>query len=179
MVSPTHVFWLFGLSGSGKSTLAVALVERLRRQGHPLLVLDGDVLRAGLCQGLGFSDADRRENLRRAAEVSKLGLVSGLSVVASFITPLESHRRVVTDIIGRSQVSLIYLDAPLPVCQRRDVKGLYTRAEKGLVAQMTGISSGFERPTDLDLLIDTAAESIESSATRLGDFAFARLHPAR
>jgi adenylyl-sulfate kinase len=179
MATSAHVFWLFGLSGSGKSTLAEALADSLRRKGHPTLMLDGDVLRAGLCLGLGFSDAERRENLRRAAEVAKLGLASGLTVVASFITPLETHRRVVTEVIGRPQISLIHLDAPLAVCQRRDVKGLYSRADKGLVANMTGLTSGFERPTDLDLQIDTAAEPVETSTARLRDFARALLRANR
>lgn len=170
-----HVFWLFGLSGAGKSTLADKLAEELRRQGRAVLALDGDILRAGLCHGLGFSDADRLENLRRAAEVAKLGAASGLCVVASFITPREAYRRAVMDILGRPNLSLVYIDAPLSVCQSRDVKGLYARAHKGQIVQMTGISSAFESPVASDLRIDTVEESIEASAARLGAFALARL----
>jgi len=175
MGAPGHVFWLFGLSGAGKSTLADQLADQLRRAGMAPLVLDGDILRAGLCRGLGFSDAERAENLRRAAEVARLGVASGLPVVASFITPREAHRQAVAGIIGRPQVSLIHLNAPLAVCRSRDVKGLYARAQQGLVPQMTGISSDFESPADFDLRIDTSAESIATSAARLGEFARARL----
>ncbi len=173
-----HVFWIFGLSGAGKSTLADQLAAKLRRDGAAPLVLDGDILRAGLCRGLGFSDPDRAENLRRAAEVARLGVASGLPVVASFITPLEANRRAVVEIIGRARISLIHLNAPLAVCRSRDVKGLYARAQQGLVPQMTGVSSGFETPTDFDLQIDTSAESIAASAARLGEFAHARLRTA-
>ena len=179
MSSPGHVFWLFGLSGAGKSTLAGELAAQLHRSVGAPLVLDGDALRAGLCHGLGFSDNERAENLRRAAEVARLGLASGLPVVASFITPLESHRRLVAGIIGRPQVSFIYLDAPLAVCQTRDVKGLYARAKQGQVAQMTGVSSGFEPPADCDLRIDTATEGVAASAGRLEAFARTRLPAAR
>src|SRR5260221_2821269 len=105
------IFWLFGLSGAGKSTLADALVRDLRGRGWPVLALDGDELRAGLCQGLGFTDADRAENLRRAAEVARLGTVSGLCVVASFINPLESHRQLVAKILRDENLSLVLLDA--------------------------------------------------------------------
>lgn len=174
-----HVFWLFGLSGAGKSTLAEKLAAKLREAGRTPLLLDGDTLRAGLCHGLGFSDAERMENLRRAAEVAKLGTTSGLSVVASFITPLEIHRQAVAGIIGRPHLSLIHIDAPLSVCQMRDVKGLYAGAQKGQIAQMTGISSTFETPSAPDLRIDTSVETIESSAARLAEFAVNRLRAAR
>jgi len=179
MPAPGHVFWLFGLSGAGKSTLAEKLAVQLRERGSVPLLLDGDALRAGLCHGLGFSDAERLENLRRAAEVARIGTASGLCVVASFITPLEVHRQAVARIVGRQHLSLIHLSAPLSVCQTRDAKGLYARAKQGLVAQMTGISSLFEEPGEVDLKIDTAAESIDASATRLGRFALARLRPNR
>ncbi|WP_438479465.1 adenylyl-sulfate kinase [Oleiharenicola lentus] len=172
-----HVFWLFGLSGSGKSTLAEHLTTQLRAKSGTPLILDGDALRAGLCRGLGFSDAERSENLRRAAEVAKLGASAGLPVVASFITPLEAHRQLVAEIIGAAHLSLIHLTASLTVCQSRDVKGLYSRAQKGLVTQMTGITSNFELPSHVDLQIDTATESIEASASKLGAFALSRLSP--
>lgn len=170
-----HVFWLFGLSGAGKSTLATILVSRLRVEGRAVLALDGDELRAGLCQGLGFSDTDRAENLRRAAEAAKLGLRSGLCVVASFITPLEAHRQLVTRIIGSEQLSLIHISAPLDVCRKRDVKGLYAGAQSGKVAQMTGVSSGFEAPAATALTLATAEASIEACSAQLVDFVHARL----
>lgn len=172
-----HVFWVFGLSGAGKSTMAAALLGSLRGKFLPVLELDGDVLRGGLCRGLGFSDADRMENLRRAAEVARLGSDSGLCVVASFITPLESHRQLVREIIGPERVSLIFADAPLEVCRQRDVKGLYAKARAGQVDRMTGISSTFEKPARADLILNTAARPPADSARELIGFAGIRLGP--
>lgn len=169
------IFWLFGLSGAGKSTLANALVRDLRARGWPVLALDGDELRAGLCAGLGFSDADRAENLRRAAEVARLGTVSGLCVVASFITPLESHRQLVAKILRDENLSLVLLDAPLDVCRQRDVKGLYAQAHLGKVPKMTGLSSSFETSGVAALVIHTADETPAASSARLLEFALARL----
>ncbi len=174
-----HIFWLFGLSGAGKSTLATALVDALRARGTAVLALDGDALRAGLCRGLGYSDADRAENLRRAAEAAKLGTASGLCVVASFITPLASHRRLVREILGGQDLSLVHVSAPLEVCRARDTKGLYARASAGQVAQMTGLSSAFEAPSHPDLVITTATADIAACSARLLAFALARLAPAR
>jgi adenylyl-sulfate kinase len=174
-----HVFWLFGLSGAGKSTLAELLANQLREKDIAVLILDGDTLRAGLCRGLGFSDSDRAENLRRAAEAAKLGTASGLCVVASFITPLESHRRLITEILGRRNLSLVHVSAPLEVCQSRDTKGLYARAQTGQVAQMTGLSSAFEPPASTDLVIPTASEDITACSAQLLSFALARLDPPR
>jgi adenylylsulfate kinase len=165
------IFWLFGLSGAGKSTLATALIADLRSRGVPVLALDGDELRSGLCDGLGFSDAGREENLRRAAEVAKLGSLSGLCVVASFITPLESHRRLVTGILRPLNLALIHVDAPFEVCRERDTKGLYAQARQGKVAQMTGVSSSFEPPAAADLVIHTAKESPAASSACLLEFA--------
>ena len=170
-----HVFWLCGLSGAGKSTLAAALAAGLRQDGGAVLALDGDDLRAGLCRGLGFSAADRAENLRRAAEVARLAADSGLCTVASFITPLHANRQMVDGILGAARWSLVYLDAPLAVCRQRDVKGLYARAAQGGVAEMTGLASPFEPPTAAALVIPTAAESPADSAARLLQFARTRL----
>ena len=170
-----HVFWLFGLSGAGKSTLATRLGDSLRDDGNPVLMLDGDALRAGLCAGLGFSDAGRAENLRRAAETAKLALQSQLCVVASFITPLAANRALVRSVVPHSSLSFIYLNAPLEVCVARDVKGLYARANAGGVKHMTGISSGFEPPAAADLVLDTSRDSVDASAARLLDFARDRL----
>ncbi len=172
-----HVFWLFGLSGAGKSTLAGHLIKNLRGRGLGVLALDGDELRAGLCQGLGFSDSDRAENLRRAAEAARLGLASHLCVVASFITPLENHRRLVAGILD-PHLSLIHVDAPLPVCRRRDVKGLYANANVGKVPLMTGISSGFETAQRADLVLPTDQLDVETCNVRLVQFALSRLAPS-
>lgn len=170
-----HVFWLFGLSGAGKSTLATQLTAQLRKRGVPVLALDGDAVRSGLCQGLGFSDTDRSENLRRSAESAALALASDLCVVASFITPLETHRQLVTGIIGASRLSLVLLDAPLDTCRARDVKGLYAGATAGKVAQMTGLTSRFDKPASFALAIDTATQSAATSAAQLLEYAFQRL----
>lgn len=175
LVTPGHVFWIFGLSGAGKSTVADALAKDLRQRHLPVLTLDGDVLRNGLCHGLGFSDTDRAENLRRAAEVARLGATSGLCVVASFITPLEAHRTLVRKIVGVEQLSLVWIDAPLEVCRQRDVKGLYAKAQAGQIQQMTGIGSVFEKPSLTDLILSTAVDPPEVSATMLIDFARHRL----
>lgn len=169
--SAARVFWLCGLSGAGKSTLANALAEGLRARGVPVLTIDGDVLRTGLCRGLGFSDSDRGENLRRAAEVANLGVDSGLCVVASFITPLEAHRRIVKDTLGSRAFSLIYANAPLTVCRERDVKGLYTRAKAGQISSMTGLTSAFEAPAHTDLTIETSTETVADSVAKLLRFA--------
>jgi len=165
-----HVFWIFGLSGAGKSTLADILVENLRRTGITPLALDGDILRSGLCRGVGFSEADRTENLRRAAEVARLGANSGLCVVASFITPLADHRRQVCDIVGANRVSLILADSPLAVCSQRDTKGLYAQANAGQMTNLTGISAKFEVPTVADLTVRTFGISAAESGVLLVDF---------
>ncbi len=173
-----HVFWLCGLSGAGKSTLATALITALRTRGTPVLALDGDALRTGLCAGLGFSAADRAENLRRAAQAARLAAESGLCAVASFITPLAANREMIGGILGRGGWSLVFVDAPLAVCQQRDVKGLYSRASQGNVPQMTGMTSPFEPPTAADLVLHSAVESPEASSAKLLAFALARLPQA-
>ncbi len=168
-----RVFWLCGLSGAGKSTLATALAADLRAAGRPVLALDGDRLRAGLCAGLGFSDAERAENLRRAAETARLATESGLDVVAAFITPRAVHRALVAGLVGADRFHLVHVAAPLDVCRARDVKGLYARATAGAVAQFTGVSSEFEPPTAAGLTLATAAEPVAASAARLRAYALA------
>ena len=170
-VHPAHVFWLFGLSGAGKSTLAALLAEELKARGTAVLSLDGDVMRGGLCHGLGYSDADRAENLRRSAEVARIALMSNLCVIAAFITPLEAHRELIAGLIGPSRISPVLIDASLDVCRARDVKGLYAGASTGRIAQMTGISSGFEAPARADLIVHTDREDVEVSAGHLNKFA--------
>jgi adenylyl-sulfate kinase len=170
-----HVFWLFGLSGAGKSTLSQTLCSTLREQSFPVLALDGDRLRRGICSGLGFSAEDRRENLRRAAEVARLAIDSHLCVVASFITPLESHRQLVRDIIGAGNLSLIHISASVEVCAQRDVKGLYAGARTGAVNRLTGVSDPFEAPARVDFTVETGEETPAISASRLAAFALGRL----
>ncbi len=154
------VVWFYGLSGSGKSTLAVALERRLFADGFTTHLLDGDNIRTGLNRGLGFSDEDRAENLRRVAEVAKLFAQAGLVVLCSFITPRRENRSRVRDIVGANDFVEIYVKASFDTCARRDPKGLYAKAAAGGVGQFTGRDSAFEPPhpvSDSHLVIDTEA----------------------
>lgn len=164
------VVWLCGLSGSGKSTLATALEKRLYAEKRLVYVLDGDNIRTGLNAGLGFSDEDRRENIRRIAEVSKLFVDAGVISINSFITPNADLRAMAREIIGKENIVEVYVKASFETCMKRDVKGLYAKAEKGLVPQFTGKDSGFEEPTDSDLVIDTEKQTVEESLDELHRF---------
>ncbi len=166
----SKVVWMCGLSGSGKSTLATALEKRLFAQGRLVYVLDGDNIRTGLNAGLSFSDEDRKENIRRVAEVSKLFVDAGVVAINSFITPSESLRAMAREIIGKENLLEIYVKASFETCMKRDVKGLYAKADQGLVPQMTGRDSGFDEPVDSDLVIDTEAQSIDESIDSLFNF---------
>lgn len=168
-----HVFWMYGLSGSGKSTLANALERTLVDAGFQTKILDGDNIRSGLNSDLGFSDADRKENIRRIAEVARLFLDSGMIVFTSFITPLRSLRSDATSIVGASDMTPIYVKASFETCANRDVKGLYAMAAKGGVKHFTGKDSSFEEPSknDPDWIISTdeqsEAESIDTLYQRI------------
>ncbi|MBA3849085.1 MAG: adenylyl-sulfate kinase [Opitutus sp.] len=175
MAGHAQVFWLFGLSGAGKSTLACGLAAALRAEGRAVLALDGDRLREGLCAGLGYSDAARAENLRRAAEVARLATESGLTVVAAFITPREENRATISRIIGPDRLRFVHVTAPLEVCRARDAKGLYARQAAGQLPDFTGISSAFESPAQTHLALDTSAEPPAVTVTRLLAFARAEL----
>lgn len=166
------VFWLFGLSGAGKTSLSEGCAERIRTAGKPVLVLDGDVLRRGVCRGLGFSDEDRRENVRRTAEVARVAAHSGIHVIVALITPQASMRAMARHIVGTQRFSEIFVDTPIAECRRRDVKGLYASAERGEIANFTGLTSTFERPTFADLVIETGTESLGSSIQRLSAYFF-------
>lgn len=169
------VFWLYGLSGSGKSTLAAALERALHAEGHVTAVLDGDILRTGLNRGLSFSDDDRRENLRRAAEVARLLVQSGIIAICSFITPTKAFRSLARQTVGEDDFYEIYVHADFNACRDRDVKGLYAKAEAGKIKQFTGRDSGFEEPADPDLRIDTLVESEEESLVKLLGFAQSKI----
>lgn len=164
-----------GLSGSGKSTLAAALERRLHDEGRLVYVLDGDNIRAGLNSGLSFSDDDRKENIRRIAEVSKLFVDAGVVTINSFITPSAELRAMAREIIGKGDLIEVYVKASFEACMKRDVKGLYAKAEKGLVPQFTGKDSGFEEPLDSDLIIDTESLSVEESVETLFDFVLPKI----
>jgi adenylyl-sulfate kinase len=154
------VIWFFGLSGSGKSTLANLLLNQLNDSGISAVSIDGDQLRAGINQDLGFSSEDRMENVRRSAEIAKLLLENHEVVIASFITPEEQHREKVREILGNT-VRFVFVDADLKTCQMRDVKGLYKQATNQEVNLFTGISAPFDRPAQVDLMIDTNEQTTE------------------
>jgi len=164
-----RVIWLYGLSGSGKSTLAIALERRLHAEGVVTHLLDGDNVRTGLNRDLGFTDADRSENIRRIAEVAKLFVQAGVVVICAFITPQKAHRQLARTIIGVDDFSEIYVAASFETCAKRDPKGLYAKAGTGAVKQFTGRDSSFEAPGDGDgaLIIDTEAETPDASLVRL------------
>ncbi|MFC5475433.1 adenylyl-sulfate kinase [Paraherbaspirillum soli] len=159
--------WLTGLSASGKSTLAFALERELIAQGRACYVLDGDNVRHGLNRDLGFSAADRAENIRRIAEVARLMNDAGLIVITAFISPYRNDRAMAREIIGQANVREVYLNTPLAVCEARDPKGLYRQARAGRVAQFTGISSPYEAPERPDLTLDTARHSLEDAVAQL------------
>ena len=167
--------WMCGLSGSGKSTLATALEKRLHAEGLLVYVLDGDNVRTGLNAGLGFSDEDRLENIRRIAEVSKLFVDAGLIAINSFITPNEELRALARDTIGKEDLIEVYVKASFETCMKRDVKGLYAKAAEGKVANFTGKDSGFDEPEHSDLVIDTEAQTIEESLETLFQFVYPQL----
>ena len=148
--------WFEGLSGSGKSTLINHLDQYLVKNNFHTYVLDGDNLRLGLNSDLGFSDNDRNENLRRAAEVSSLLVDAGLLVLAGFITPNEAQRKLIRSKFKDEQFIEIFISTPLDICEKRDIKGLYKKARDGKIDNFTGISSPFEHPQNSDLKIDTS-----------------------
>lgn len=152
--------WFTGLSGSGKSTLAHAVEERLHLMGCRTYVFDGDNVRQGLCKDLGFSLDDRRENLRRIAEMIRLFVDAGVISLAAFISPFEADRQMVKAIIGPEDVLEIFCDCPLEVCEQRDVKGLYKKARAGEITNYTGISSPYEIPANPDIRIKTSSSSV-------------------
>jgi adenylylsulfate kinase len=171
------VIWLFGLSGSGKSTLAMALEERLFAEGFTTTLLDGDNVRDGLNRGLGFTDADREENLRRVAEVSKLFMNSGIICINSFITPRESFRELARGIIGAENLLDIYVECSFETCKKRDVKGLYQKAAQGQVAHFTGKTSDFEAPVKPALVLNTETAELGQSLETLYSFVLGQVRP--
>lgn len=157
------MLWFTGLSGSGKSTVAVALERELHRRGRLCRLLDGDNIRTGINAGLGFSAEDRRENIRRIAEVGKLFVDTGVITLAAFVSPTEELRTLARDIIGADDFMEIFVATPLEECERRDVKGLYARARRGEVKNFTGISAPFEAPRNPALVLDTTGTPVEES----------------
>ena len=165
--------WMTGLSGSGKSTIAHRLERDLLLSGHRVFVVDGDTLRHGLNRDLGFSEADRRENLRRAAEVVKVMVEAGMVVIASFISPFRAERQLVREVLGAA-FHEVHVDASLQACEERDPKGLYKRARAGQIPQFTGISSPYEPPERPDVRVDTTVCSVDDCVRQLRDYLDAR-----
>ena len=157
------MIWFTGLSGSGKSTLAIALEGELYKQGILCRILDGDNIRSGINNNLGFSEADRTENIRRIAEVSKLFVDCGIVTIAAFISPTHAIRRMASEIIGEDDFLEVYVSTPIEECERRDVKGLYAKARRGEIKEFTGISSPFEAPEHPFISIDTSRQSLADS----------------
>jgi adenylylsulfate kinase len=166
----SFVIWLTGLSGSGKSTIADHLEQELFKRKYHTTILDGDNIRKGINNDLGFSDKDRTENLRRISEISKLMMNSGLITISAFISPLEKDRQMCKDIIGAENFIEVYLSTSLIECERRDAKGLYSKARLGEIKDFTGISSAYETPTSPDIEINTEFVSIEKSVKTILDF---------
>jgi len=169
------VIWFTGLSGAGKTTLAKHLEEELFARNFLVQILDGDNIRTGINNNLSFSEEDREENIRRIAEVSKLFMNCGVVTINSFISPTEKMRQVALDIIGRENFIEVYVNAPLEICEKRDVKGLYARARRGEIKDFTGISSPFEYPEGLDLEIRTDLLTIEESVKKLLNFVLPKI----
>jgi len=160
-----QTIWFNGLSGSGKTTLGNELVSFYEKKNKKVFLLDGDVLRDGLNNNLGFSIADRQENLRRAAEVAKILNQNGIIVIATFITPTNDMRDMIAEIIPN--VKFIHLCTSLETCEKRDVKGLYAKARAGQIKEFTGIDSPFEPMPNAWLNVDTGVETIEETITKL------------
>lgn len=161
------MIWFTGLSGSGKSTIAIALERELHKRGLLCRILDGDNIRSGINNNLGFSPEARVENIRRIAEVSKLFIDTGVITIAAFISPNNDLREMASTIIGKENFLEIYVSTSIEECERRDVKGLYAKARRGEIKDFTGISAPFEAPADPALILDTAALSVEESANKL------------
>ena len=165
--------WFTGLSGSGKSTVALGVERELAKRGVLCRILDGDNIRAGINSNLGFSEEDRRENIRRIAEIGKLFVQTGIVTLACFVSPTEEIRQLARTIIGDEDLNEVFVSTPLEECERRDVKGLYARARRGEVKDFTGISAPFEAPKNPAISIDTSVLPLEESVNRVVDMIMA------
>lgn len=161
------VIWLTGLSGSGKTTVARGVERELHKRGFICQVLDGDNIRSGINNNLGFSDEDRMENIRRIAEVSKLFINCGIITINSFISPTEKIRDMAKEIIGDDDFIGVFINAPMSVCEQRDVKGLYKKARAGEIKDFTGVDAAFEPPADPDVEVRTDLLSLAESVNRI------------
>jgi adenylylsulfate kinase len=164
------VIWMCGLSGAGKSTLAISLENELTALGYLCQVIDGDDVRSGLNIGLGYTQEDRRENLRRVAEVAKMAVNSGIITVVSFISPTHSIREMIRTIIGTPDYIEVFVNAPLEICEQRDTKGLYQQAREGKIRNFTGIDSPFEPPVQPDVVINTHLLTVDECGMKLLEY---------
>ena len=169
------MIWFTGLSGSGKSTIAIALERELHKRGLLCRILDGDNIRSGINNNLGFTEADRIENIRRIAEVSKLFVDTGIITIAAFISPSNDIREMAANIIGKDDFLEVYVSTPIEECERRDVKGLYAKARRGEIKNFTGLSAPFEAPAHPALTLDTSALSLEESVNKLLELILPRI----
>jgi len=163
------VLWFTGLSGSGKSSLAHCVEEKLHKRGCRTMVLDGDNVRHGLCGDLGFSDKDRKENLRRIGEMSKLFIEAGIMTLTAFISPFIEDRDKVRGLMPHGDFIEIFLDCSIGICEKRDVKGLYKKARKGEISSFTGVSSPYEIPKNPDLVVHTGSLTLDESVDMVMD----------
>lgn len=161
------VIWLTGLSGSGKTTLALALEKELFSQGRFAMILDGDNIRSGINNNLGFTADERKENIRRIAEVSKLFATAGIITIAAFISPTVEIRQMARGIIGNQDYFEVYISTPIEVCEERDVKGLYKKARRGEISDFTGISSPYDDPLNPDIIINTDGKPVDECIAKI------------
>jgi adenylylsulfate kinase len=161
------VIWFTGLSGAGKSTLAHTVEERLHQMGCRTFVFDGDNVRQGLCGDLSFSPEDRRENIRRIGEMTRLFLDAGVIAMTAFISPYRTDRERVRAIVGSTDFIEVHCDCPVEICEQRDVKGIYKKARQGLIKEFTGISAPYEAPLNPELRLKTGADPLDDCAERV------------
>ena len=164
------VIWLTGLSASGKSTVANALEQRLHEMGRHTMLLDGDNVRHGLNRDLGFTEADRVENIRRVGEVARLMADAGLIVITAFISPYCSEREMVRNLMSSGEFVEVYVSTPLEICEQRDPKGIYKKARSGEIPNFTGISAPYEEPRNPEITLDTTDKSVDEAAGIIVDF---------
>ena len=169
------MIWFTGLSGSGKSTIAIALERELHKRGLLCRILDGDNIRSGINNNLGFTEADRIENIRRIAEVSKLFVDTGIITIAAFISPSNDIREMAANIIGKDDFLEVYVSTPIEECERRAVQGLYAKARRREIKNFTGISAPFEAPAHPALTLDTSALSLKESVNKLLELILPRI----
>lgn len=166
----SKLIWFTGLSGSGKSTIAKGLEKELFKRGFFVQVLDGDNIRSGINKNLNFSREDRIENIRRISEVAKLFIDAGVITICSFVSPTQEIRKIAQNIIGDEDHIGVFIDTPIEVCEKRDVKGLYKKARAGEIKNFTGIDAPFEKPDNPNLIVKTANQTIEDSVGKVLEY---------